>query len=697
MRAVMPLKKNDRNMELSEHKSRVINAGEIHEFLIANDYSQGAQGALNDISYIGFFQFDQGSIIEVGDELIDNDGKNVGIVVGFDYTHLTDGTINHMNIVLRSENRLSGTERGYKAGESFQIFGYDETKSEIGHTPITVAQALFTAFNKLGIKEIFGYPGETGFHYYSALGSFNGNHRMAADETIATHMADSYSRVTNTMGVVDVPKVGAPLTALPLIEAKNSSIPLLLISSGTGTTKEGTHPTCEYNQLTMLGAVTKGQYRLDSPNLLVPTLRKAIQQALSGNPGPVVIEIPSDVLGMQIDNFDVESLSSKINCLIERTTANTDTIIAAINELKTARKPVILAGGGAHQSQAYNQIRNIANAMNIPVATTINGKGAFDETNPLSIGVVGSKGDTFSNALIQDADLLFVIGSKLGDKSTNQLKLLKGKRVIHLDINAEEMKHVIDTCVGMVGDAQATLQKMLTMIDEDLLQSVNYSNRSLDITDARIQRGILYKEYEQSEMPVAPSLLCRALDRKFDSNLIIVADGSMASGWTSVFVKSRGGTRANIQPRGSGMIGYGLPATLGAVIAKNDKQVVGIGGDGGFKPTVHAIETAVQQGLDLTYFVLDDRGLTFMEAILDEAYKYNPLPDVPPTTNLELVAKGFGAKSYTIGTNGELLEFLENHDWKGVNVVILKVNPEMQSPDLLMSIAKNKKVAPKKG
>lgn len=124
LRATMPLKKADRALEVSEHTSRVVKPGEIHEFLVANDYGN-TEGKLNDISYIGFFQFNEGGVIELGDALIDADGKAVGTIIGFDYTHLADGTQNHMNIALKSDDRRTGTERGFVAGQDFKIPGYD--------------------------------------------------------------------------------------------------------------------------------------------------------------------------------------------------------------------------------------------------------------------------------------------------------------------------------------------------------------------------------------------------------------------------------------------------------------------------------------------------------------------------------------------------------------------------------------------
>jgi acetolactate synthase-1/2/3 large subunit len=691
LKAVMDLKNPNREkLELSKVTSRVINPGEGHEILVLNN-SQDDE--TSNVAYLGFFYFNQGMVLEVGDPLIDDQGQIIGAVLGFDYTHLTgDGTLNHMNIVLKSSNDQSGFERGFQAGQKFKFpsYGTEEIQRD---TRITVAQALFKIFNELNIKDIFGYPGETSFSYYAALAEYQGKHHAAADETIAAHMADAYARTSNTIGVVDVPKVGAPLATLPLLEAKNSSIPMLLVTSGSNTTKESKHPTCEYDQLAMLKPVTKDQLKLTDPDKLVLIIRQALQKALSGNPGPIALEIPSNILGVKIDDIDLSQIGRGIKCPMERPVANEASIDKVLELLKTAKRPVILAGGGLHQSQAYEALANFAKKLNIPVATTINGKGAFDETESLSVGVIGSKGDQYSNAFINDADVIFVIGSKLGDKSTNQYKILAGKRVIHLDINPEEMDFVVQSDAHLVGDAQATLLKISEIFDteEKTEDKFKFEDRTTQLSESRIKRAKMYEEFEGLDMQVAPSLLCKLLDMRFNSDLIVVADGSTASGWSSVLIKSKGGARANIQPRGTGMIGYGLPATLGAVIANGKKPIIGIGGDGGLKPTMHTLETAVRDGQDLTYFVLDDSRLTFMEKILEEAYGYNPIPKTPNSTDLELIARGFGAKSITLNTNQELQDYIKNHNWKSVNLVVLKINPEMQSPDLIMSLEKNKK------
>lgn len=691
LRATMPLKKNDRALELSNHTSRVVNNGEIHEFLVANDYLSNQEGQYNNISYIGFFQFDEGGLIEVGDPLIDSQGNTVGEIIGFDYTHLTDGTQNHMNIVLQSSDSKSGTERGYEAEQKFTIPGYDiETIQK--KERMTVAQAIFEILNSIGVSHIFGYPGETSFSYYSNLSHFKGTHHVGSDETVATHMADAYARLTNTIGVVDVPKVGAPLATLPLMEAKNSSIPLLLLTTGTNMANDGMHPTAEYDQLLLMKPVTKEQFSLRNPQQLITIFKKAIRIALSGNPSPVAIEIPSNILKEKIDLPHFDELHQEIHCPLERPIANDASIEKAINLLRTVKNPVILAGGGVHQSQAYQSLLSFASILNIPVATTINGKGAFDETHALSVGVVGAKGDVYSNSVMENADTVFVIGSKLGDKSTKSYKMLKGKNIIHLDINPEEINHVLPSDIGLVGDIDATLNTINKNLlgQEELQELFQFQNQTEVLAELRQKRGEMYQEYELPHMPISPSLLCKLLDQKFEGDEVVVADGSTASGWSSVFMKTKGGIRANIQPRGSGMIGYGLPALLGATVADTKRPLIGIGGDGGFKPTVHAIETAVMEKMDMTYFVLDDKRLTFMTEILEEVYGHNPLSLTPPSTDLSLVAKGFGANSVVLRTNQELIDFLNGHDFKGVNIVVLEINPEIRSPDLIMSLKKNK-------
>lgn len=551
----------------------------------------------------------------------------------------------------------------------------------------TVSEELLKILSDSGVDTIFGFPGETSFPLYTNLHHFRGRHIIAGDERMAGHMADAYARLTNKVGVVEVPKVGALWIPPATLEAAQSSVPLLVLSSGSNQNKDGRHPTCDYNQQDMFQAVTKGQMRVENPAQLLPFLRKSLQTALSGKPAPVLLEIPSSVLGAQMEK--TEDVRLPIEYPIERPVASESSIKKAIETLKAAKNPVILAGGGVHQSQSYAELFQLAENLNIPVATTINGKGAFDETHPLSAGVIGSKGDYLSNSFLQTADLFLVVGSKLGDKSTNQYKLLSNNaKLIHLDIDPEEMGYVFETDAGIVGDAKTSLAKMNDMVGKDKSE-MGFSDRTEDLAMRREKRFEAYKEFEQPEMPIAPSLLFKTLNEIFKGNHVIVADGSSACGWASVFSITKGGVRANINPRGSGMIGYGLPATLGAAAADIDRPIVGVGGDGGLKSTAHGIETAVQNGLEITYFVLDDQRLSFMTEILEKSYGHNPLPTTS-ATNLETVAKGFGANALTLNTNTELLDFLQRHDWKGVNIVVLKVNRDLQSPDLKISIAKNK-------
>lgn len=687
LRATMPLKKENRKLELSNHTSRAIRVGDIHEFLIANDY-WNEEWTLNNISYIWFFQFNNSWIIEVWDSLIDSQWNVIGAIIWFDYTHLNDGTNNHMNIVLKSNDKRTGTERGYEAGQEFKIPGYnililqEDTHKKL----VTASEALFKILNDLGVSDIFGFPGETSFPLYANFDRFNWRHIIATDERIAGHMADAYARLTNKIGILEVPKVGALWIPPVTLEALESSIPMLVISSDSNQNKVGKHPTCDYDQQEMLRPVTKEQFRIDDPNQLVTTLRRAIQTALSGKPGPVLLEIPSSILSAKINN--ITDIHQSINCPTERPVASESSIQKTLALLKKAKNPVIIAGWGVHQSQAYEELLKLAERLNIPVATTINGKWSFDETHSSSIGVIWSKWDEYSNTFIKSADLFFVIWSKLGDKSTNQYKLLdNGAKLIHLDIDPKEMGHVFEADSGMVGDAKTTLAQLLDMASNI---GTDFSDRKKDLLERKNKRFELYSEFERNEMPIAPSLLFKTLNDIFKGDQVIVADWSSACGWASVFSITKWGIRANINPRGSWMIGYGLPATLGAVSSWINRPIIGVGWDGGFKSTVHGIETAIQNNLDITYFILDDNRLSFMESILKESYGKNPIPKMP-ATNWEAVAKWFGANALTLETNESLLKFLNNHSWKGVNIVVLKINKDIQSPDLKMSIAKNKK------
>lgn len=538
-----------------------------------------------------------------------------------------------------------------------------------------VIEALVEHLEESGARNAFGFPGESTLPLYESYKAREGiEHVMAGCERCAGYMADVYARLTNTIGIVDSPGgIGSPWLVPAICEAQNSSTPLLAIMSGVSTTRTEKWTTSESPQQEIFRPITRKNLRLENPDRLFDFLRILFSAARGRHQGPVVLEIPTDVMQERVQSV---SNPATIRYPINRSVPADEDIVKAVEAIKASRRPIILAGGGVHSSQAYEAIREFAEKFNIPVATSINGKGAIDEMSDFSLGVVGNKGTTSANDFFRTRDLAIVIGSKLGDKTTDQYRLFPdGMPIVRIEVNSDEIGRNFDTEVTLIGDARETVRKLLInslpdFFNEDAVEAI----RKIKVFVAQ-----KYIQLELPDSPVCPSAIIREINARYDGNAVICADASVSSGWVGALGLSRGGKRNIITPRGTGSLGFGFPATLAAKIASPDMPVFGIGGDGGFAMSVHEIETACRLGLDVHYFVLNNGALSLLESHLEASGTRNVL-DKRHATDWEAIAKGFGAKSVTLRNNGEVAEYFD-HLPQGPVIIQAMVNQDVVAPD----------------
>lgn len=535
--------------------------------------------------------------------------------------------------------------------------------------------ALVEHLNDSGIKHVFGYPGESTLPLYEAYKNRDGiEHIMAGCERCAGYMADVYARITNTIGVVDSPGgIGSPWLVPAICEAKNSSTPLLAILSGVSTGKTEKWATSESPQQELFRPITNKTLRLENPDRLYDFLRILFSSAMGNRPGPVVFEMPTDIMQLEVQP---RGHVSKTAYPLHRSVPADEDIQVAVEAIKKSKHPIILAGGGIHHSKAYEVLEEFSRKFNIPIATSINGKGAIDELSNRSLGVVGNKGTASTNDFFRTRDLVIVIGSKLGDKTTDQYRLFpEGMPVIRIEVNSDEIGRNFSDEIPLVGDARETIRKLLSGILPDF-----FDRGALEKIEEI--KGTIAEKYSQLELPdcaVCPSAIIKEINRRYDGQAIICADASVSSGWVGALGLSRGNKRNIITPRGTGSLGFGFPATLAAKIASPHAPVFGIGGDGGFAMSVHEIETACRLGLDVHYFVLNNGALGLLESHL-EAHGARNILDKRHPTNWEMIAKGFGAKGITLNTNGEVAEYFDNLP-QGPVVVQVMVNRNVVAPD----------------
>src|SRR5581483_4533853 len=326
----------------------------------------------------------------------------------------------------------------------------------------TVADILVDILEAVGIDTLFGVPGGQTLPLYAAARRKQIRHVMMHDERNCACAADAYARISGKVGVCDA-TVGPGVTNLVsgLAEAYSSSVPVIALIADIDTRLEHLRHRSivaqGFEQRPLMEAVSKWVGRVQIPEMLVNIMAHALRVATTGRPGPVVVEIPEEVWSAPLPAYDISGFNEeKSRWPRHRVAALTSVIDQAMTYFRSAVRPIVLAGGGVMASNACEEVTAFADEFEIPVVTSLNGKGAIDERHPLSYGVVGCFGSVRANLALQQADCVLVIGSKFTTFNTFSWRLPhKGQKVVHIDIDGEELNRSIPTHVEILSDAKA--------------------------------------------------------------------------------------------------------------------------------------------------------------------------------------------------------------------------------------------------
>lgn len=469
---------------------------------------------------------------------------------------------------------------------------------------LNVAEAVLAILEATGIDTCFGVPGGQTLPFYGAARAQGFSHVMMHDERNCACAADAYARVSGRVGVCDA-TVGPGVTNLisGLAEAYASSVPVIALIADIDTNLEHMRQRSivgqAMDQRPMLAAVTKWIGRVQTPEMLADIMEHALRVATTGRSGPVVVEIPDELWTAQIPCFDLSRFTE--NCAKwprHRSAAPTDQIDKALVYLSKASRPIVLAGGGAMASGAFEEITAFATELGIPVVTSMNAKGIIDEQHLLSLGVVGQFGNVRASHALQQADVVAVFGSKFSEFNSFAWRLPeKTQKIIHIDIDGEELNRSIPVSVEIVADAREAAQQILKGLKE-LKKGFSWEPRG----NPPQQPGT-----RKDDPKVAPEKVVMALNDQFCEDTILVSDASLASGWTSSRFKVKGTGRKFIAPRGIAGIGWACGAAIGAALAAaKGTQIAVVAGDGGAAYWLGEIETASRLGLPITFIILNN-------------------------------------------------------------------------------------------
>ncbi len=486
-------------------------------------------------------------------------------------------------------------------------------------------RALAEMLALAGAGPMFGMAGFQLLPFYDAIAQLGLRHFLINDERMGAFAADAYARVTNRPRICDATLgPGATNLATALAESLNAGIPLIAITGDANRGHANKNMTQECRQTEMLRPAAKELIRVELTSRIPELVRRAFAVATSGRPGPVVLDVPEDVahgeheFGTADFYLDAETAAAPAH----RTRPAEADVERAAKLLASAKRPLLLVGGGVHLSLAGAALLELAEAIGIPVAHTMSGKGAIACTHPLSAGLFG-RYSRIANDLIAGADCLLVVGCKLGEIATKRYALLPDAvPLIHLDILAEEFGRSQPASVALWGDAREGLRDLHDALKSDAkrlkaLHADYVGELSLRMAAWQTEAA---PRLASAERPINMARLVAELNKAMPAESILVADGGFAAHWTSLLYDTKSPGRRYIADRGLASIGYGLPGGIGAALAAPEVPVVAVSGDGGFNMALGELETARRTGANLTTVVVNNAASGYVKALQHAMY-----------------------------------------------------------------------------
>lgn len=478
------------------------------------------------------------------------------------------------------------------------------------------AKALVKSLEAVGVEVIFGIPGGAILPTYDALYDSKIRHILVRHEQCAAHAADGYARASGGVGVcMATSGPGATNLVTGITTAYMDSSPVVAI---TGQVSRGMIGKDAFQEADIIGIttpITKYTFQIRDPREVPKTVKQAFYIASTGRPGPVLIDFPVDVQREEADiDFDEE-----FELLSLRPTVDPHPLQVkkAAELLLNAERPVILAGGGVIISGASEELVRLAEYLSAPVAFTLMGKGAMPEDHPLCLGMVGMHGSAVANKIIIEADVLLAVGTRFSDRSTGKFEeFCKDAVRIHIDIDAAEIGKNVKPHVPIVADAK----KALSAIYEAIEKISPKMDRSTWVQRVKWMRERLATIPISSSGSIRPKEVIEEIRRRLPQDSIITTGVGRNQMWAAMYFKAYR-PRTFITSGGLGAMGFGFPAALGAKVAKPDKIVVDIDGDGSFLMTERDLATSIVENIPVIVVILNDGWLGMVKYWQDLFYR----------------------------------------------------------------------------
>jgi len=524
------------------------------------------------------------------------------------------------------------------------------SKERIESTRMTGAQVLIRALEAEGVEVIFGYPGAATIPIHDTLLQSRIRHVLTRHEQGAAHAADGYARATGRVGVcIATSGPGALNLVTGIATAHIDSVPIVAITGQVATYKLGTDAFQEADTTGVTMPIVKHSYLIESPYDVARAVREAFAIASSGRPGVVVVDMPVDVAQAELDN----ERAAEAYVAPHRATlpVDTDSIQRAAALIEASEDPIICAGGGVIASGAADGLAGLAERIYAPVVYTLMGKGAFPDSHPLNLGMLGMHGTVAANRAVRDSDLILAIGMRFSDRATGkQSAFARNARIVHFDIDAAEIGKMRRADASVVGDAAESMALLLELLPK------SHRPHLLDrIAELKQARGAV----ASGANGIAPREIIAEVNRITAGQAVIVTDVGQHQMWSALLCQVDR-PRNWLSSGGLGTMGFGLPAAIGAQVARPGDHVFLMAGDGSILMNSQELMTAVEQRTPLKICLFNNGYLgmvrQWQELFYDRRYASTDISAQPDFVKL---IEAYGGVGLRVRESNEIVAALE--------------------------------------
>ena len=524
---------------------------------------------------------------------------------------------------------------------------------------INGARILLECLHRVGVTDIFGYPGGSVIPIYDEIYSFNKiRHYFTRHEQGAVHAADGYARVSGKVGVcLATSGPGATNLVTGIMTAHMDSIPLLAITGQVRSNLLGRDAFQETDIVGITVPITKVNYLVQNIKDIPKIIKEAYFIASTGRPGPVLVDIPNDIQQQEISYEEFNRLFEKevkLEGYDPTYVGHPVQVKRALSLIKKAKKPLIIAGAGVIKSRASKELFELANKMDMPVTTTLLGLGAFPENHELSLGMLGMHGTVPANYATDEADLVIAAGIRFDDRiAGNPNKFCEHAKIIHIDIDPAEIDKNKKVDVPIVGD----LKNVLIEINKELAPK-KHTEWTDKVKEWKNEYPLAYRNVGEDKL--LPQEVLKAVNDILDGDAIVVTDVGQHQMWAAQYLTFKNPDTI-VTSGGAGTMGFGVPAAMGAQVGARDKKVVLIVGDGGFQMTLEEIMLIRQYNLPVKIVLINNSFLgmvrQWQELFKNRRYSFVDLECNPDFLK---IAEAYGIKSERLKTKEDLKNRLKD-------------------------------------